>query len=82
MKQAGIKAKVGYRKPRPLNGKVSVLAGNRLNQNFEAEKPNQVWVTDITYIRTYEGWLFLTVVIDLFNRQVVGWSSSHRCMPI
>lgn len=74
MKQAGIKAQVGYRKPRPQNSKVSVLAENHLNQNFEAGKPNQVWVTDITYIRTYEGWLFLAVVIDLFNRQVVGWS--------
>lgn len=73
-KQAGIKAQIGYRKPRPQNGKIAVLADNHLNQNFEAGEPNHTWVTDITYIRTYEGWLFLAVVIDLFNRQVVGWS--------
>lgn len=41
-------------------------------------EPNKVWVTDITDIRTYEGWLFLGVVIDLFSRQVVGWSMSER----
>lgn len=37
-------------------------------------EPNKVWVTDITYIRTYEGWLYLAVVLDLFSRQVIGWS--------
>ena len=40
--------------------------------------PNQAWVTDITYIRTHEGWLYLSVVIDLFSRQVVGWSMGNR----
>ncbi len=74
MRQHGIKAQVGYRKPRYKGGKVAVLADNHLNQNFEASEPNRAWVTDITYIRTYEGWLFLAIVIDLFNRQVVGWS--------
>jgi putative transposase len=52
MKQAGIKAQIGYRKPRPQNGKIAVLADNHLNQNFEAKQPNQIWVTDISYIRT------------------------------
>ena len=42
------------------------------------QEPNRVWVTDITYIRTYEGWLYLAVVLDLFSRQVVGWSMSSR----
>ena len=41
-------------------------------------KPNVVWVTDITYIRTQEGWLFLAVVLDLFSQPVIGWSMSHR----
>jgi putative transposase len=59
-------------------GKVAILAENHLKQDFDAEQPNQVWVTDITYIRTYEGWLFLAVVIDLFSRQVVGWSMQPR----
>jgi len=40
--------------------------------------PNQFWVTDITYIRTHEGWLYLAVVVDLFSRQVVGWSMGSR----
>jgi putative transposase len=78
MKQAGLKAQVGYNKPHYKGGKVSVLADNHLNQDFDVQQPNQAWVTDITYIRTYEGWLFLAVVIDLFSRQVVGWSMQPK----
>jgi putative transposase len=78
MKLAGLKAQVGYKKPQYRNGKVAVLAQNHLNQDFDVIKPNQVWVTDITYIRTFEGWLFLAVVIDLFSRQVVGWSMQPK----
>lgn len=74
MKQAGLKAQIGYRKPRYKGGKPAVLAENHLQQDFDVQSPNQVWVTDITYIRTYEGWLFLAVVLDLFSRQVIGWS--------
>jgi len=51
---------------------------NLLQRNFEADEPNSKWVTDITYIRTGEGWLYLAVVIDLHRRIVVGWSMSHR----
>jgi transposase InsO family protein len=54
------------------------VAENLLNQNFVAEKPNTVWVSDITYISTLEGWLYLVVIIDLFSRQVVGWGMSDR----
>ena len=50
------------------------IAENLLNRNFTPEAPNQVWTSDITYIATDEGWLYLTAVIDLFSRQVVGWS--------
>ena len=50
------------------------VAPNLLNQDFSAEQPNQKWVTDITYIPTAEGWLYLAVVIDLFSRMVVGWA--------
>lgn len=78
MKLEGLKAQVGYSKPRYKGGKVAVLANNHLNQEFDAQQPNQAWVTDITYVRTYEGWLFLAVVIDLFSRQVVGWSMQPR----
>lgn len=78
MKQEGLKAQIGYNKPRYKGCKVAILAENHLNQDFTVQKPNQVWVTDITYIRTFEGWLFLAVVIDLFSRQVVGWSMQPR----
>jgi putative transposase len=47
---------------------------NRLDRAFGAEKPNQKWVSDITYILTSEGWLYLGVVLDLFSRKVVGWA--------
>jgi transposase InsO family protein len=51
---------------------------NKLDRDFMAPAPNQLWATDITYIRTWEGWLYLAVVIDLFSRKVVGWSiQSH-----
>jgi transposase InsO family protein len=50
------------------------IAPNLVDRNFTAPAPNQVWVGDITYIPTDEGWLFLAVVIDLFSRRVVGWS--------
>ena len=50
------------------------IAPNLLDRQFAVDAPNKVWVGDITYIATDEGWLFLAVVIDLFSRQVVGWS--------
>jgi putative transposase len=53
-----------------------------LKQDFSADDPNEVWVSDITYIRTMAGWLYLTVILDLFNRQVVGWSISNRLTAI
>jgi len=49
-----------------------------LQRQFDVVEPNKVWVTDITYIRTYEGWLYLAVVLDLFSRQVVGWSMKSQ----
>lgn len=52
------------------------IAENLLNRNFSPERANQVYAGDITYIPTQEGWLYLAVVIDLFSRQVVGWSMS------
>jgi putative transposase len=50
------------------------VAPNLLERNFSPERPNQVWASDLTYVWTKEGWLFLAVVIDLYSRQVVGWS--------
>lgn len=53
------------------------IAPNILNQNFLVNRENQVWVSDITYIQTGQGWMYLTVIIDLFHRKVVGWSMSQ-----
>lgn len=50
------------------------ISPNRLDRHFKVAKPNQVWTTDITYVWTLQGWLYVAVVIDLFSRQVVGWA--------
>jgi putative transposase len=54
------------------------VADNLLDRNFTAEAPNQAWVTDITYIPTLEGWLYLDVILDLYSRKVVGWSADDH----
>ena len=54
------------------------VAPNRLNRDFTPAAPNQAWSADITYIWTDEGWLYLAVVLDLFNREVIGWSIKAR----
>ena len=54
------------------------MAENELDRQFAPEAPNRVWTGDITYIATAEGWLYLSVVIDLFNREVIGWSIKPR----
>lgn len=55
-----------------------VPAANLLKRDFHADRPNQKWVTDITYIDTAEGWLYLASVMDLFSRKVVGWAMSDK----
>lgn len=64
----------GYRVRHYSVGKPSVLVPDLVKRQFEVPRPNKVWVTDITYIRTWEGWLYLAVVLDLFSRKIVGWS--------
>lgn len=54
------------------------VAPNRLERDFSTEAPDQVWVADITYIRTWEGWLYLAVVLDLYTRRVVGWAAADH----
>ncbi len=71
----------GYRSHRHRYSKPDVAAPNHLQQKFATKQPNVAWVTDINYIRTMQGWLYLAVVIDLFSRKVVGWSmkaTMHR----
>lgn len=59
-----------------LNVESATAAPNRLQREFTVAQPDLVWVTDITYIRTHEGWLYLTAVIDLYSRSFVGLSMS------
>ncbi|WP_420804614.1 IS3 family transposase [Thioclava pacifica] len=78
-KLAGIKAQIGYkRRPGKYGGKPSVVVDNALDRRFDVATPDSVWVTDITYIRTQEGFAYLAVVIDLFSRRVVGWAMQSR----
>lgn len=79
MHQHKIKSQTGYKKRRYMKeGTPSSVSPNILKRQFDVKHPNQSWVTDITYIRTYEGWLYLAVVLDLFSRQIVGWSMHAR----
>lgn len=79
MHSEGLRAQVGYkRRPGKYGAKPAVVAANRLQQDFNVAAPDTVWVTDITYIRTHEGWLYLAAVIDLYSRKVVGWSMNSR----
>lgn len=78
-RKAGISAQIGYgRRPQTYGGKPAIVAVNQLKQVFDTASPDQVWVIDITYIKTHEGWLYLAVVIDLYARRVVGWSMQSR----
>jgi putative transposase len=66
------------KKPSHKAGSLHKAHPNHLKQCFSTERPNEAWVTDILYIRTHEGWLYLAVVLDLFSRKVIGWGMSHR----
>ena len=79
MRLAQICAQRGYKRPRGYySGKPDITAPNTLDRAFNVSAPNQWWVSDITYIHTQEGFLFLAVVMDLFARSIVGWSMSER----
>jgi putative transposase len=75
MRQANlrIKRKRSYKVTTQSNHNLPV-SPNLLQQRFVADKPNQIWLADITYIATAEGWLYLAVVLDLYSRRIVGWS--------
>ena len=79
MKLMGLRAiqKKKFKKTTDSNHNLP-LKENLLNRNFDVSKPNKVWASDITYIPTAEGWLYLAVVIDLYSRKVVGWSINKR----
>jgi len=78
MKKNGIAAKTKRRfKVTTQSKHKHPVAENALKQNFKTKAQNTIWLSDITYIWTREGWLYLAVVLDLFSRQIVGWSMSH-----
>ena len=66
------------RKPYSKTGPAHKAYTNHLQQCFLSAKPNDTWVSDITYIRTKEGWLYLATVIDLYSRKIIGWATGHR----
>jgi len=79
MRENKIRAKMKRKFKATTNSKHDhPVAKNILNRNFAPEAVNKVWAGDITYIWTKEGWLYLAVILDLFSRQVVGWSMSER----
>jgi len=74
MRKHKLKAQIGYKRKYIKGGSTSRIADNMLKRQFNPPEPNQVWVSDITYIRTHEGFLYLATVMDLFSRRIVGWS--------
>lgn len=77
MKQADLRAKLVRRFKVTTDSKHSYpVSENLLNRNFSATVTGQAWVSDITYIRTITGWLYLTVVLDLADRKIIGWALS------
>jgi transposase InsO family protein len=79
MREHGLRAIAGRKyKVTTHSGHDEPIAPNLLQQNFQAAVPKAVWVSDITYIWTREGWLYLAAVVDVYNRKVVGWSLSER----
>jgi len=79
MRDNGLRAKAAKKYKATTNSNHSLpVAPNLLEQNFTADAPDQKWVSDITYIWTEEGWLYLAVVLALYSRRVIGWAISER----
>lgn len=79
LRRQGLRAKGARKYKATTNSNHSLpVAPNLLQQDFSAAHCNQKWVSDITYLATDEGWLYLAVVLDLYSRKVVGWSMSQR----
>jgi transposase InsO family protein len=79
MRENGLNARRGRKYIPTTDSKHSLpVCENILNREFSAEKPGQKWVSDITYLRTLSGWIYLTAVLDLFDRKVIGWALSDN----
>ena len=77
MRELGIRARHKRQFKVTTNSKHEyAVAPNLLNRQFKVDAPNRVWVADIAYIRTFEGWLYLAAVMDLYSRKIIGWSMS------
>ena len=77
MRENGLRARQKRRFRRTTDSNhTDPIAPNVLQRDFEPEAPNQSWATDVTYVHTMEGWLYLAVMLDLFSRRVVGWAAS------
>ncbi len=74
MRENKLRAQIGYKRRYIKGGKTGSIAANHLDRNFNPDVPNKFWVSDITYVRTYEGFLYVATVLDLFSRRIVGWS--------
>ncbi|KXK48020.1 MAG: integrase catalytic subunit [Nitrosomonas europaea] len=84
MKRLGLKgARRGKVMRTTVPDKALTCPLDRVNRQFKADRPNQLWVSDFTYVSTWQGWLYVAFVIDVFARRIVGWqvSSSLCCMP-
>jgi putative transposase len=75
MREQRLRELHGYRTRRWSVGKPAILIPNLLQRRFTVTRPNRAWVTDITYVRTWQGWLYLAVVMDLFSRKIIGWAA-------
>lgn len=79
MRQAGVMVKVKRRYKATTDSRHQYpVAANLLDRQFKVRAPNRVWASDITYLWTDEGWVYLALVMDLFSRRIVGWSLSSR----
>lgn len=79
MRQMDLKAKTPKRFKLTTDSRHDFpVVANKLQRNFDVEAPNKVWTADITYVWTFEGWLYLAIVMDLYSRQIVGWAINKR----
>jgi len=83
MKQMKIRSrtKQKFRKTTDSDHKLPV-APNHLMQDFRAYGPNQIWMSDLTYVKTQQGWLYVCAIIDLYSRKIVGWAATSFFLPI
>lgn len=74
MRENRLKVQIGYKRRYIKGGKPATIAANLLDRQLSPDRPNLAWVSDITYVRTYEGFLYVATVLDLFSRRIVGWA--------